>query len=425
VVSPEAIEILLSLGVALAAGFLVGIEREQGGDSTFAGARTFPLFALAGAVGMLLGPIALAVLGVAIGGLVAVAYFRQSVREERLGMSTEVAALVSFALGALCTARDLGLDVRDRLLLVAAGATATLALLTFKRPLHRVVGKLNEGEIFATTKLLILAVIVLPLLPDRAMGPWNAVNPRSVGILALLISAINFAGYAAIRIFGARRGLGLTGLLGGLVSSTAVTLSFAGRARSHRELTDACAVAIVLASATMFPRVAVEIAAVSPALAARAAWPLVAAGLVAFAGGAFMYWRVSRRAADGSSAPAELDLGNPFSVWSALKFALLFVSILLLTHGAAHYFADAGMYASAAVAGLADVDAISLSIARLHRESSVGEEAALRGILLATTSNTLTKIALASVLGSLALGIRVGVALLAGLAAGAVVLLLT
>ena len=422
--SPEGIEILLSVGVALAAGFLVGVEREQGGSSSFGGVRTFPLIALAGALGMLLGWVALAALGLVTGALLAVAYYRDSARSEGLGLSTEIAAVVTFALGALCTARDSDLALDDRLLLVAAGATVTLGLLSVKRPLHRMVGKLTEQEVFATTKLLVLAVLVLPLLPDQALGPWGALNPRSIGILAILISAISFAGYVAMRVLGARHGLGLTGLLGGLVSSTAVTLSFAGRARARPGLTIGCAVAIVLASASMFPRVVVEVAAVSPPLAARAAWSFLTAGAVAFVAGAWLYWRLSRRRADDEADGAALDLGNPFSVLSALKFALLFVVILLVSHGARHYFEDAGLYLSAVVTGLADVDAISLSVARLHSQGSVSDGTALVSLALASASNTMSKIGLATLLGSLALGARVAVGLVAGLIAGAVVLVL-
>jgi uncharacterized membrane protein (DUF4010 family) len=425
--SPEAADILLALGVALAAGFLVGAERQQRGNSSFAGVRTFPLVALTGAVGMLLGWAALAVLGVATGALVTVAYVRTSVKGDALGMSTEMAAVVTFALGALCTARDLGLATADRLLLVAAAATATLGLLTVKRPLHRVISKVSEQEMFATAKLLALAVIVLPVLPDQAMGPWGALNPRNIGVLAVLISAISFAGYAAIRVFGARRGLGITGLLGGLVSSTAVTLSFAARARARAALTGACAVAIVLASATMFPRMVVEVAAVSPPLAARAAWAFIAAGGVAMLVGAIQYLRVAKRARheDGGGGDEELELGNPFSVWSALKFAALFVVILLVSHGASSAFADTGMYVAAVAAGVADVDAISLSIARLHQTGHVGMDAAVLGIGIAAATNTLTKIGIAAVLGSPALAGRVAVGLFGGLAAGAAVFLAT
>ncbi|HLU68946.1 MAG TPA: MgtC/SapB family protein [Kofleriaceae bacterium] len=421
--NPDAVEILASLGVALAAGFLVGAEREQVGQTSFGGVRTFPLIALAGAIAMLLGWVGLAVIGVLFGALIGIAYYRDSARAEGLGMSTEVAAVVTFGLGALCTASGLGIELRDRLLLVAAGATGTLALLTVKRPLHKLMDRLSQQDVFATTKLLVLSVIVLPLLPDQQLGPWGAINPRAVGILAVLISGISFAGYAAIRAFGAHRGIGLTGLLGGLASSTAVTLSFAGRARAQRAMTHACAVAIILASATMFPRLLVEVAAVSPSLAGAASWPLLTTGGVAFLIGVFLYWRLARRARHEEETPAgELELGNPFSVWGALKFALLFVVILVVSTGAQRTFADVGIYLSAALTGLADADAISLSIARLHRQQEVASDTALVGVAIAAASNTISKIGLAALLGTPALGARVGLALLAGLVAGAAVL---
>lgn len=423
--SPEALEILLCIGVALAAGFVVGAEREQGGHKSFGGVRTFPLIALSGALGVLLGWVVLAVVGAAVATLLAVSYYRDSARAQGLGLSTEVAAVVTFTLGALCTSRDIGFGLSDRLLLVAACATVTLALLTVKQPLHRLVGKLTEQEVFATTKLLILAVVVLPLLPDEAMGPWGALNPRSIGILAVLISAIGFAGYAAIRIFGTQRGSNLTGLLGGLVSSTAVTLAFAGRARARPSMTRAAALAIVLASASMFPRVVIEVAAVSPRLAAATAWPFLAAGLVSFLGAGVLSYRLSRHGADAEAVGTQVDLGNPFSVSSTLTFALVFVVILLVSHGATHYFADAGVYASAALAGLADVDAISLSIARLYEQNNLGQGPALRGLAIAATSNTLSKIGLAAALGSRALAARVALGLALGIVAGAVALLLT
>ncbi len=423
-VSPAAIEILLSLGVALAAGFLVGAEREQGRHTTFGGIRTFPLIALGGAVAMLLGWAAMAVLGGVTGALLAISYYRDSARPEGLGLSTEIAALVTYGLGALCTARDLGLGLRERLLLVAASATATLALLAVKQPLHRVISAVTEVEVLAATRLLVLAVIVFPLLPDARMGPWSALNPRSIGLLVLLISAIGLVGYAAIRIFGARRGLGLTGLLGGLVSSTAVTLTFSGRARAQPAMTLACAVAIVLASATLFPRLVVEVAAVSPGLAASVAVPFLAAGGVSFAGGGWLYRRLSRAPSEGAAATPELNLGNPFSVWSALKFALLFVVILLVSHGASSLFSDRGVYVAAALAGLADVDAISLSIARMHEEQTLGRGPALTALGIVVLSNTASKLVLCAVLGSRGLALRVGLRLLAGLAAGTAALAL-
>jgi uncharacterized membrane protein (DUF4010 family) len=423
-VSERGLSILICLATALTAGFVIGAERQQERQATFGGIRTFPLFALAGAIGALIDVWLLVGLGLSVGALLAVSYLRATDREhgtdDDLGLSTEVAALATFGLGALSTAESTGLPMTDRLLLVGGGATAVLGLLALKRALHDFVKRVSKDDVIATTKLLLLAVIVLPLLPSEDMGPWNALNPRTIGLLVVMISAIGFAGYVAIRVFGAKKGLGLTGLLGGLASSTAVTLTFSGRAKESPSLAPACAVAIVLASAVMFPRVVLVVAAVSPPLATLSAWPIGAAALVAFAAGTLLYFRLPKAGREGAHGDEPLDLKNPLTLSSAFKFAALFTGVLVISKAASTYLADAGVYLSAVVAGLADVDAITLSIARLQAQGSVSSSSAVFGIFTAIASNTVSKIGIAFVLGGRALGVRVAIALGAALAAGAV-----
>ncbi len=425
----EAVEILASLGTALASGFLVGAEREhRQGRSMFGGARTYPLIALTGAVANLLGDWPLvAFLGV-VGGLIAIAYLRDTDRDaEHLGMSSEVAAVLTLALGALCTARSLPLALGERLTVVAACATAVLALLSVKKPLHGVIARISRDDIYATTKLLVLAVIVLPLLPQEDLGPWGALNPRSIGLLVVLISAMSFAGYVAIRALGPRRGLGLTGFLGGLASSTAVTLSYAGRARQEPSLTHAYAVAIVLASATMFPRMLVEIYVVSAPLGQLALQPALASALGAALCGAWLYGRAAGRgtrppdASSESEAPDVSDdiaVKNPFSISQALRFAAIFTVVLLVARAAQHYYQNAGTYLAAFLSGLADVDAITLSLARLHARSELASSTALSAIGLAAATNTASKAALAGILGGRRLGLLVGASLAVSIVTG-------
>jgi len=417
--------ILLCLATALTAGFVVGAEREQRGEASFGGVRTFPLFALAGALGALIGEWLLVALALAVGGLLAVSYLRETGDgdDEELGLSTEMAALAVFGLGALSTARIAGLATTDRLLLVGAGTTAVLGLLALKRGLHEFVAKVEKADVYSTVKLLLLSVVILPLLPDRDMGPLTAFNPRSIGLLVVLISGIGFAGYIAIRVFGANKGLGLTGLLGGLTSSTAVTLTFSGRAKETPTLVPACAVAIVLASATMFPRLALELAAVSPALAAHAAMPLAAAAAVGLGAGGLLYLRSTRESRAGAR-PEKLRLKNPFTLLSALKFALLFTAVLLVSRFAIRYFSDAGVMVSAVLTGLADVDAISLSVARLVESGDLSIHAGAIAVGLAAGANTLAKVVIALVLGGWRLAVRVGISLLAAFGAGALAFLL-
>ena len=386
----------------------------------FAGARTFPLFALAGAVSALLGTWILVAMSLAMGALVGTAYYRKSTARDDLGMSTEVSAAVTFALGALCTATVPGLELTERLLLAVGGATAVTALLSIKKPLHGFIERISYDELYATIKLLLLAVILLPLLPDQDLGPGATLNPFAIGVLVVLIASIGFIGYVAIRLLGVRRGLGATGLAGGLASSTAVTLNFAGRARQNHEDAPACAVAIVLASAVMFPRVLLEVYAVSPELTWRASWPFAGAASAAFFMGAVMYRRIPRERSRGEGA-TEMRLDNPFSLFSALKFAALFVLILFVSGTAVFYYQHAGIYASAAVAGLADADSVALTAARLYRSAAIERHAAVNAIGLACIMNTVSKIGISVILGGPRLGMMVGSVLGVALAVGVII----
>jgi uncharacterized membrane protein (DUF4010 family) len=424
-VSERGFSVLICLATALTAGFVIGAEREQEAQASFGGVRTFPLFALAGALGTLVHPWLLAALAVAVGGLLAVTYLRETPPEavdveegSGLGISTQLAALATFGLGALTTASELEMPMSDRLLLVGAGTTAVLGLLALKRKLHQFVARVSKQDVYATTKLLLLSVVLLPLLPNEDMGPWNALNPRNIGWLVVLISAIGFAGYVAVRLFGARKGLGLTGLLGGLASSTAVTLTFSGRARETPSLAPACAVAVVLAGSTMFPRVAIELAAVSPALAARAAWPLGLATAGGLGAGAFLYLRASRASRERARDDTTLELENPFALKSALQFAALFTAVLLFSAGARAWFAEAGVLVSALVTGLANVDAITLSVAGMHDEGTVSAHVATLAVGVAVGANTLSKVAIAWALGGGRLALRIALAMSVALAAG-------
>lgn len=407
--------LLAALGTALVAGFLVGAQRQRHERHRFAGARTFSLIALGGALAMLLGPWLAVAFALGIGALLAAAYLRESRELGGVGMSTEVAAMVTFGLGALCTADTIIEDLGDRLLLVGAATTATLALLSYKQPVHGFVARLSEEDVFATIKLLLLAVILVPVLPDVDMGPWGAVNPRQVGLLVLLISAVGFVGYAAVRLLGPRRGLGLTGLLGGLASSTAVTLSLAGRVRHAPTLVKALASAIVLASSVLFVRLWIVLHAVDVPLARAVAVPLLSA---TFAGG-LVGGALYLRSPGPSHERPPVALGNPLSLSEAFKFATLFVAVLLASGAASHFLGDSGAYLTAMVAGLADADSPALSFARLHQGNALTLPVARDAVLLAAATNTLAKVGLAAVLGGGALVLRVAPAMAAALAAGA------
>src|SRR5512146_652224 len=248
------------------AGLLIGLERERSKPSDesrlafLGGARTHPLLALVGGTSMLVaretGVVAVVVPFAALVALLALNYAGEVWRDVHRGITSEAAFLLSFLLGVLALTRGV-LEERQKVFVVASIAGVATFLLSAKPTLHPLAKRISTEDVAGTLKFLIVAVVVLPLLPDRTYGPLDVLNPFQVGVLMVLISGLSFAGYAAIRLLGPRKGLGLTGLLGGLVSSTAVTLSMARRAKERPEIEDSAALAVMLASTVMFARILV------------------------------------------------------------------------------------------------------------------------------------------------------------------------
>ncbi len=424
----ERFEPLGALGVALAAGLLIGLEREQaaGRDEHRpfpGGVRTHPLVALCAALGSLLLPTVgawlLAALFLALVVLLAVGYLDDVRRGRDRGLTSEVAFLLTFLLGALAGSRGVIEPAGHEAIVVLGVAVVGTLLLSAKVPLHAIAGKLSREDVLATLKFLIVAVVVLPLLPDATYGPLEVLNPFEIGLMIVLIAGLGFVGYAAIRLLGPGRGLGVTGLLGGLVSSTAVTLSMSGRAKAHPELAPSCALAVVLASTIMNVRVAVETAIVHPPLLSMLALPLGAmlvAGLVACA----VLWRDHRRAAARTDGEGP-TFANPFELSSAVKFGLLYAAILFASKAASTYLGSGGSYLAGVVGGLTDVDAITLSMASLAQQGLPGE-VAVTTILLGVFANTLVKGGMALAVGGRSFGKLILAAQAGVLAAGGLAL---
>lgn len=423
--NPSQLEPFASLGLALAAGLVIGFEREQSSPRdtqrhTFqGGVRTYPLVALLGAVSMLLSEtLGVWVVGAAFTSVVLflLTSYADDVRRDRdRGMTSEVVFIVAFALGVL-SLTDLFESLKAKASVVMAVSVVSAYLLSLKPELHAFMQRVSKEDVYSTLKLLVVAVVVLPLLPNEAMGPLDALNPREIGLLVVLIAAIGFAGYLLIRLFGARRGLILTGLAGGLVSSTAVTLSFSGRAKETPQVKAACTVAVVAASTIMFARVLGEVWIVNAALVAKLAVPVVlafGAGIVASA----IHYRRARH--EQTKPDHEVSLSNPFELTHALKFAALFVVVMLGAKVATEYLGTSGTYLTGLLAGLTDVDAITLSMARMAKEGSIEPQVATTTILLGMLTNTAVKAGLAVTVGGWAFGRGVVLALGAALAAGA------
>jgi len=405
-----------SLLAALLAGALVGIEREKNkaasGNVGIGGVRTFTLFALAGALGALLaqalgGVLVLVAVVLAVTALAVAGYIVQSrSRPEAIGLTTETAALAVCLLGAACTSGH-----REAAL---ACAIVLSAFLAYKEPLHGLVAKLGPDDISAGIKLLAASFIVLPLLPNTPIDPWGALKPRSLWMLVILMAALSLVGYVATRALGPERGTAITGLTGGLVSSTAVTLSFARRSREEGGAGDATlAAGTFLAWAVMFARVIVLGALVHPPLVRELAVPMGAMLLVT-GGFAAALLRGGRSAPD--SAKPTVPLRNPFSLLAAAKFAALFAVVLLVLAIVPQYFPQGGTYAVAALAGTTDVDAITLGSATLASNGDATAKVAAGSIVIATITNTIVKCGVSAGLGGRLLR-RAALALTAALVA--------
>jgi uncharacterized membrane protein (DUF4010 family) len=422
----DPLELFASLALALAAGLLIGLERERSAreedrraDSFLGGVRTHPLIALVGGVATLaarqLGVAAVALAFLALLVLVALSYAGDVLRGGHRGITSEAAFLLSFLLGVLALTQGVIEPLATRSFVVAGTAVAATFLLSSKATLHPLVHRITREDVAATLKFLVVAVVVLPLLPDRTFGPYDVLNPHALGILLVLISGISFVGFAAIRLLGAERGLGLTGLVGGLVSSTAVTLAMAGQAREHEELADAGALAVMLASTVMFVRVVVVVAIIDLALVRPLAYPM---GLGAL-GGALSCVVLWRRARHASRPGSQVEFKNPFELTRAVAFALLFGLVLLGSKAASVHLGAGGTYAAGILGGAADVDTVVLSMASLARGGGVPGAVAATAIFLGVAANTLTKGFLAASTGGVAFGRRVLPAQLLVLATGA------
>lgn len=405
------VELVRNLAIALFIGALVGIDRERRAATvqTFGGIRTFMLIALAGAVATWLGPLIgmpwLVAAGLfALTALLVVAYVGQS--EAALGLTGEVAAVVVYLLGGVCAAG------RPEVAVVLGVATS--ALLAFKDPLHRLVAQVGPEDLNAALKLLFATFIVLPLLPDRPVDPLGVLNPYKLWWLVVLISALSLLGYVAVRALGERRGMALTGIFGGLVSSTAVTMSSARRSREEGSSPDSLAMNIHLAWAVMFVRVIAEVAVVNRALLPSIAPPMAAMAAVSAGAAAWFGTRP-----DGERAGLAVPFKNPFSLWEAVKFGLLFAAVLVAVELGTMYVDERALYGIAALAGTTDVDAITLSVAELAK-SSVSAAIATGAIVVAAASNTVVKTGITATMGSRPLAWRVAGTTLAICAAGVI-----
>ncbi|MGD8331498.1 MAG: MgtC/SapB family protein [Acidobacteriota bacterium] len=397
------------LGLALAIGVLVGAERyrvREPGRQEPAGVRTFAAIGLLGGVCAVLGHSAFATATfAAIALIVVIAYYRQS--DKSLGATTEMAALLTFWLGYLVKEHEAA----------ALGCGIVLAiLLAAKRPMHDFVkGRISDIEFWDTLKFLAVVFVVYPLLPDHALGPWGFFNPRQAWTFVVIYSALSYAGYFLVRVFGSGHGLFASAVMGGLVSTPAVTMSLANRARNSPDHSRLIAAATVMANTMQFPRLLFLVFIVDGDLVEQLA-PML---LSMFAVGALGAWAVrSVGRDDGEDGELELVLRNPFSVTAALIFAALLVTFLFFSHFGLAYLGKRGVYAVASLTGLVNVSAIALTLPTLARVGNLSAGHVGMVLFLAIGANALAKWVLTLLNGTREMALWLGAGFLAMLATG-------
>jgi uncharacterized membrane protein (DUF4010 family) len=407
--------IFLHLAVALGLGLLVGVQRERAEDP-LAGIRTFPLITI---LGGLLTELSLRldatwIFAVGLGSLAAVLATGYAITGQtgryKPGLTTEIAALYMYIVGAFVAMGAVTIGV------VMGGLCALL--LHLKEPMEGFAARLTKADVKSVMQFAAIALVVLPVLPNRTYGPYDVLNPFEIWLMVVLIVGISLAGYVLYKLLGARAGTLLGGVLGGLISSTAATASYASRAKHHRSLAPQVALLIMVASTVAYLRILVEIAVAAPSVLSAVAPPLVIISLanVVICGLALVFVR------GDAGDLAKQD--NPSELRVALVFGALYGLIIFAIAAARETYGDPGLYVIATISGLTDVDAITLSTANLIEAGRLDPGSGWRAIVLASLSNLVFKGALGSALGGRALLKYLAPLFLTSIAAGITVLLL-
>jgi len=412
------VELLSRLAVALAIGLLVGLERgwhsraEEEGQRA-AGFRTFALSGLlggvSGAIAAATDPVVLGFLFIGYTATFAAFHWLEAGVNKDLGATSVVAGMLTFALGAYALIGDLR---------VAVACAVTMALLlALREPLHRWVASLRWEEIRAVLILLAMSFLLLPVLPNRTVDPWASINPAQIWLLAIMMAAISFGGYVAVRLFGDRLGVVMAAVAGGLASSTATTLTLARLGRERPGSDRLLAGGILAAGVVMVVRVGVVATLLNWALLVPLLFPLAAAAVVLGLAAAFFL------IGSGKAEHPDLKITNPLELGTALKLTALIAIVTLAAEAVQDLVGEAGVLVVAAISGVADVDAMTISMARLGG-GRIAIDVAVQAIALAVGVNSISKAAMAGWVGGPRIGGYVGTASLLAVLAGAAVLFL-
>ncbi len=391
----EVLTLFTGLAIAAGIGFLIGIEREYAGrdqlkpSEFFAGIRTFPIISTLGYLLMLLGQeVSMWIYGIGMLGVLAiivVGYLNEAKRGDT-GSTTEFTAVLTFVLGGLVYLRQYELAV--------AAAVLTTFLLALKSTLHKMVARLTHEEIIAILQFVVITVLILPFLPDKTFGPFDALNPRKIWIVVIILVSINFGLYLIAKFIRPGNSLLLAGFIGGMVSSTALNWYVASQSKKSAGQAVPLAITAVVASSLMFFRMMILLYIFNASLFRWLALPLFFAGI---SGMGFSWWM--NRKFDPKGLKGELPIQNPLNLKDALKFAVFYSFILILVAFAQAHLGNAGVYLTSAVSGLTDVDAITISLSGLSGREMPPAVAAT-AILIAALANTLTKYGICIVAGN-------------------------
>ncbi len=417
--------IFLKFLLALGLGALIGAERERfGGDGgaykIFGGIRTFMFITLFGGLSTYISKIYFswfiipAFAGLII--LISIGYFASvwASRGKDMGLTGEITALTAFLLGML-------IFISEPIYAVVLAIILT-TLLYLKNNLHGFIKNLSKDEIYSTLVFAIVAFVILPFLPNSTYGPLDVLNPYTIWLMVVFISGLSYVGYILIKVMGAHKGLGITGLLGGLVSSTAVTMSMATSSKKNKneKIIKMLVFATIIANAVMFLRVIIEVYVVNKAILPQLIIPMSVMGAVALIS-ALVLWLDKNKAKDTSEHDVEHT--SPFTLGPAIKFGVLFAAVLLAVKLAEIYFGETGIYVASLISGFVDVDAITLTMANIAG-NGITEKAAVMAITLAVMSNTIVKFGYAAIFGSKAFRKNIGIVFSLVIIAGIVAVLL-
>ncbi len=384
-------DVLQNFALALALGALVGLEREyarhQKHGNSYAGIRTYPLIALFGALAVYLSelftPWILLVSIFLMGLLIITAYFTISgTSKTHHGATSEVAGLITFFIGVLAFEGEY---------IVATLLAIAMTIILFSRSaLHGFAEKMKSQELSDTLKFLVVAFVVLPFLPNKGYGPHEVFNPYITWLMVVFISGISFVGYFLLKWFG-EKGIALAGILGGLVSSTAVTTSYAQRSKKEHLIYRALAMGVLLANGIMFIRILIEVSVLNKGLLPYVVIPIIILMITTIGFVYFLWKRTSR-------VKGKVELDSPFTIVPALKFAVIFAAVLALVKIADVYLNSHGVYVVSILSGIADVDAITVSLSQLAG-TTISFETARNGIIMAMLTNVAVKGGIAYWLG--------------------------